>query len=130
MPLSPNHQELPDLGFLTLQLLDGFNHISETTAEVEIKSENNEPYFNNDLISRTTLLKAITDIDNGLNMDIYTNEVRQIVEELPTIPQTALSEVDFIELKHRYGESVEKTVRRNQETHGTFLPGRKLSLGL
>ena len=51
--------------------VDRLPTISTTAQETEIKSKNNEPYFN-----------------------------------------TALSEVDFIELRHRYGESVEKTVRR------------------
>lgn len=40
-----------------------------------------------ELISKKAMLQAITDIDGGVNMDIYTNEVREIVAKLPTIPQ-------------------------------------------
>ena len=38
-----------------------------------------------DLISRQAVLDAITEVDYGCNMDIYTNEVREIVKQLPTV---------------------------------------------
>ena len=38
-----------------------------------------------EFISRQAVLDAITEIDEGINMDIYTNEVREIIKELPSI---------------------------------------------
>lgn len=37
-----------------------------------------------DIISRQQALNAITEIDDGTNMDIYTNEVRELLRELPS----------------------------------------------
>ena len=39
----------------------------------------------NDLISRQAAIDAITAIDDGFNCDIYTNEVREILSELPSV---------------------------------------------
>jgi len=36
-----------------------------------------------DAVSRKAMLDAITEIDENINMDIYTNEVRDIIRELP-----------------------------------------------
>ena len=71
--------------------------ISTTTTETEIKSEESEPYFNNDLISR----KAVLDMMNNI---FFSNDFAEFrieygsqgamyyavnyVKELPTIPQT------------------------------------------
>lgn len=41
-----------------------------------------------DLISRQAAIDAITEIDDGFNCDIYTNEVREILRELPAAQQT------------------------------------------
>lgn len=41
-----------------------------------------------DCVSRKAMLNAITEIDNNVNMDIYTNEVREIVKELPPVTPT------------------------------------------
>ena len=41
-----------------------------------------------DCVSRKAMLNAITEIDNNVNMDIYTNEVREIVNELPPVIPT------------------------------------------
>ena len=41
--------------------------------------------MSDDCISREALLNAITEIDNGINMDIYTNEVREIIKNVPAI---------------------------------------------
>ena len=41
-----------------------------------------------DCVSRKAMLNAITEIDNNVNMDIYTNEVREIVKELPPVTLT------------------------------------------
>lgn len=38
-----------------------------------------------DCISRESMLNAITEIDDNCNMNIYTNEVRDIVNELPSV---------------------------------------------
>lgn len=38
-----------------------------------------------DCVSRKAILDAITKIDDNINMDIYTNEVREIVKELPPV---------------------------------------------
>ncbi len=44
-------------------------------------------------MSRKAMLNAITEIDNNVNMDIYTNEVREIVKELP--PVTPIHKVGY-----------------------------------
>lgn len=41
-----------------------------------------------DLISREAAIAAITEIDEGCNMDIYTNEVKDILRELPSAELT------------------------------------------
>ena len=41
-----------------------------------------------DCVSRKAMLNAITEIDNNVNMDIYTNEVREIIEALPPVTPT------------------------------------------
>lgn len=48
-----------------------------------IKTLKQEPC--EDCISREALLNEITEIDDGYNMDIFTNEVREIVNELPSV---------------------------------------------
>lgn len=40
-----------------------------------------------DLIDRQAAIDAITAIDDGFNCDIYTNEVREILRELPSVPE-------------------------------------------
>ena len=46
-----------------------------------------------DCVSRQSMLDAITEIDENINMDIYTNEVREIVKELP--PVTPIHKVGY-----------------------------------
>ena len=41
-----------------------------------------------DCVSRKAMLDAITEIDGNINMDIYTNEVREIIENLPPVTPT------------------------------------------
>lgn len=41
-----------------------------------------------DCVSRQAMLDAITEIDGNINMDIYTDEVREIVKELPPVTPT------------------------------------------
>lgn len=41
-----------------------------------------------DCVSRQAMLDAITEIDGNINMDIYTNEVREIIENLPPVTPT------------------------------------------
>lgn len=41
-----------------------------------------------DCVSRQSMLDAITEIDNNVNMDIYTNEVREIIKALPPVTPT------------------------------------------
>lgn len=41
-----------------------------------------------DAISRQAVLDAITEIDDNTNMDIYTNEVREIINALPSVTST------------------------------------------
>lgn len=49
-----------------------------------------------DCVSRKSMLDAITEIDDNINMDIYTNEVREIVNELPPVtPTHCFAEVRF-----------------------------------
>ena len=38
-----------------------------------------------DAVSRKAMLDAITEIDENINADIYTNEVREIIRELPSV---------------------------------------------
>ena len=72
-----------------------------------------------ELISKKALLQAITDIDDGYNMDIYTNEIREIIEELPTIPQTyewckGCKEYDQENhCCHRYSSFIRETLQDN-----------------
>ena len=50
-----------------------------------------------EFISKRAVLDAITEIDEGVNMDIYTNEVREIIEDLPSIqPVTGKWETDEV----------------------------------
>lgn len=41
-----------------------------------------------DCVSRQSMLDAITEIDDNTNMDIYTNEVREIIKDLPPVTPT------------------------------------------
>ena len=41
-----------------------------------------------DAISRKAMLDVITEIDDNINMDIYTNEVREIISALPSVIHT------------------------------------------
>lgn len=41
-----------------------------------------------DCVSRQSMLDAITEIDDNTNMDIYTNEVREIIKDLPSVTPT------------------------------------------
>ena len=41
-----------------------------------------------DCVSRQVVLNAITEIDGNINRYIYTNEVREIVKELPPVTPT------------------------------------------
>ena len=41
-----------------------------------------------DCVSRQAMLDAITEIDENINMDIYTNEVREIINEMPLVTAT------------------------------------------
>lgn len=41
-----------------------------------------------DAVSRKAMLDAITEIDENINIDIYTNEVREIIRELPPVTPT------------------------------------------
>lgn len=49
-----------------------------------------------DCISRKTMLNSIFEIDNGCNMDIYTNEVREIVNDLPPVHPVSKSIIEDI----------------------------------
>jgi hypothetical protein len=48
-----------------------------------IKALEQEPCA--DAVSREAMLDAITEIDDNINMDIYTNEVREIIRDLPPV---------------------------------------------
>ena len=50
----------------------------------------------NDCISRKELLTEITRIDGGWNMDIFTNEVREIVNDLPSVQPKAIDTINKI----------------------------------
>ena len=67
---------------------------STTTHETEIKSENNEPYLNNDLISRKAVLRLAKEVINPADIGEYNawNKITKVVEELPTIPQVVCND--------------------------------------
>ena len=80
------------LGFNYEEWVDYVNElptISTTTHETEIKSENNEPYLNNDLISRKAVLRLAKEVINPADIGEYNawNKITKVVEKLPTIPQ-------------------------------------------
>ena len=61
-----------------------------------------------DAVSRQAMLDAITEIDDNINMDIYTNEVREIIDDLPSVTLTRKKE-EWIPCSERlpeYGEVV------------------------
>ena len=64
---------------------DGWTVTTEAYKSLQfaIKALKQEPC--EDCISRKDLLNEITEIDYGCNMDIFTNEVREIVNELPSV---------------------------------------------
>ena len=64
-----------------------------------------------DCVSRKAMLDAITEIDDNINMDIYTNEVRDIIRELqPVTPTTCIAKVTFSkdDLQELVDEKVEE----------------------
>ena len=62
-------------------------HFARKQAEYELwKIKEQQP--SEGCVSREAMLNAITEIDNNVNMDIYTNEVREIVNELPPVIPT------------------------------------------
>ena len=48
-----------------------------------------------DCVSRQSMLDAITEIDDNTNMDIYTNEVREIIKDLPPVTPKGVTVTDF-----------------------------------
>lgn len=70
-----------------------------------------------DCVSRQAVLNAITEIDGNINMDIYTNEVREIIKDLPPVtPTQCIATVQFNkeELREICNERIEIEC-----THGT-----------
>lgn len=59
--------------------------IKETVAKWKKRLEQ-QP--SEDCVSKKAMLDAITQIDGNINMDIYTNEVREIVKDLPPVTPT------------------------------------------
>ena len=58
----------------------------EDAIEIRLAVKNGIPLDScEDCISRESILNAITEIDDYCNMDIYTNEVRELVNELPSV---------------------------------------------
>jgi len=57
--------------------------VIEEALETAIEALEQQP--SDDYVSRKAILDAITEIDGNINMDIYTNEVREIVKELPPV---------------------------------------------
>ena len=60
-----------------------FNQEGIEALNMAIKALEQQP--SEDCVSRQAMLDAITEIDDNINMDIYTNEVREIINELPPV---------------------------------------------
>lgn len=54
----------------------------------EKKTQSSVISTSDDCVSRKAILDAITEIDNNVNIDIYTNEVREIIKDLPPVTPT------------------------------------------
>ena len=55
-----------------------------------------------DCISRESILNAITEIDDHCNMDIYTNEVRELVNDLPSVQPIRPKGEWILDKEHSY----------------------------
>lgn len=77
----------------TIEQLERISHNLATIGEkadyteIAIKALEKEPC--EDCVSRKEVLDAITEIDDNTNMDIYTNEVREIINALPPVTPVA-----------------------------------------
>lgn len=69
----------------------GFHAPDMTVTEFiedELPSVTPKILASDDCVSRQAALDAITEIDDNINMDIYTNEVREIINELSSVRPT------------------------------------------
>ena len=82
---------------------DDIRHHNEV-LEFTIKTLEQEPC--EDAVSRKAMLDAITEIDDNINMDIYTNEVREIIDELPSVTPKKNGWIPCSERLPEYGEVV------------------------
>lgn len=61
-----------------------------------------------DCVSRKAMLDAITEIDDNINMDIYTNEVREIIGDLPSVtPVRKKGHWIFVDKAHEHAHCSE-----------------------
>lgn len=72
---------LSDAGYNSYNVDIAFKSIVKAIENVHIT-------VSDDCVSRKAMLNAITEIDNNVNMDIYTNEVREIIKALPPVTPT------------------------------------------
>ena len=74
-----------------------------------------------DLISRKAAIDAIWD---GTNMDIYTREVKEILEGLPSAPPVCIATVSFdkAEMEKIVEDLVEQIVNNAQQKTGRWIP--------
>ena len=95
-----------------------FGGATENECEhCDYKIQKLEQYPSDDCVSRQSMLDAITEIDENINMDIYTNEVREIAKKLPPVtPTQCIAAVRFSkdDLREICNERIEVEC-----THGT-----------
>ena len=83
--MTDNEKEM--VATIKLSLLRAIVDLNEETLAMAIKAPKSEEP-SDDCVSRKAMLDAITEIDGNINMDIYTNEVREIIENLPPVTPT------------------------------------------
>ena len=81
-------KKLLDINYEGLGKSDAEEFEKDLNEVLDLASKALEQQPSEDCVSRKAMLNAITEIDNNVNMDIYTNEVREIVKELPPVTPT------------------------------------------
>ena len=75
-----------DEAIAVLNMVEAHGSLVIEAKDMAIKALEQEQ--NEDCVSRKAMLDAITEIDGNINMDIYTNEVREIIENVPPVAPT------------------------------------------
>lgn len=69
-----------------------------------------------DCISRQAAIDAITEIDDGINMDIYTNEVRELLREVPSVQPDIARDIATILENEKDMRVISQNAGRNCKT--------------